>query len=108
MSEQQREEKTWVEGLFIYEHTFTGGGSVLNCSVDVPRLIAWLNEHKDEAGRVKFKISKKREANKAGTHSAYLDTWKPAASGDGVPSRREERAGVSPSPASGKPDDLPF
>ena len=77
---QQRDEKTWVEGLFIYEHTFLTGGSVLNCSVDVPRLIAWLNEHKDEAGRVKFKISKKREANKAGTHSAYLDT--PEAGGE--------------------------
>ena len=103
MSEQQREEKTWVEGLFIYEHNFSKGGSVLNCSVDAARLIAWLNEHKDEAGRVKFKIQKKLNPNKAGTHSAFLDTWKPAAGGDGVPSRREERAS-----SSDKPDDLPF
>jgi hypothetical protein len=103
MSDAQREEKVWVDGLFVYEHNFPNGGSVLNCSVDAARLIAWLNQHRNEDGRVKFKIQKKLNPNKAGTHSAFLDTYQVA--------RRPEAA---PQPASGGGDDagnpngLPF
>ena len=103
-----RPPKVFVSGLWIRKHSFADGGSILKLNVKVDRLIAWLNEHVNEKGYVNIVVQEKREPNEHGTHSAYLDTWKPKATGDGLPPARPDEQRESAAAPASAPDNFPW
>ena len=64
--------------LFVKEHEFKDGGTMLKMSAKADKLIAFLNQHVNSKGYVNFNISRRKEVGQYGdTHSVYLDTWEP-------------------------------
>ncbi len=75
--------------LSVKQHTFKDGRTVLNVSGNAEKIIAWVNDNKNERGYVNIKIAERKTPSKYGdTHCAYLDTWTPTergASHDNMP-----------------------
>ena len=69
--------KTYVP-LFVKEHEFKDGGTMLKMSCKVEKLVAFLNQHVNSKGYVNMNISRRKEVGQYGdTHSVVLDTWEP-------------------------------
>ena len=66
-------EKNYIRG-FVRKFDFTGGGSVLNVSINLEDL---QELSKDDYGNVKIKICEKRNHDKYGTHYIVEDDFVP-------------------------------
>jgi len=72
------EQKTYINGLTIKEKKFANGNAILKIGVNVDKLIAQLNQHRNSKGYVNIAISARKTAGQYGdTHCAWLDTWEP-------------------------------
>ncbi len=100
------ENKTYCNGVYVREKTFAStGNTILNVSVNVEQMVAFLNQHKDEKGYVRLGISKRREVSDKGvTHTVWLDTWKP----DGAPKQQAAAPARKDEPQADQQDDIPF
>ena len=79
-------DKTFINGVFIREHQFPDGGSVLNVSIPTDKLESLLGTLREvqRDGWVKLVISKNRQptinrtsGKVIATHSLTVDTWQP-------------------------------
>ena len=71
------QDKTFINGIFVKEHKFNNGGSILKVSILADKLIEELNKYKNAAGYVNIDICQKREPDaKGNTHYATLNEWK--------------------------------
>lgn len=91
--------------LFVKEHEFKDGGTILKVSCKIDKMIAFLNEHTNSKGYVNMIISRRKEVSQYGdTHYAVLDTWEPKPKAE--PSDPPPQA--SPKDESQEASDLPF
>jgi hypothetical protein len=91
--------------LFVKEHEFKDGGTILKMSCKVDKLVAFLNQHVNAKGYVNMAISRRKEVGQYGdTHYAVLDTWEPKPKDE--PSDPPPQ--VSPDNANQSSVDLPF
>jgi hypothetical protein len=104
-------EKVFINGVFINEHVFQDGGSILKVNIPADKVDALAEQLKRNAadGWVRLVIGKNRQPTisaKTGkaisTHSLSVDTWKPKQQQD-VPHRVS-----APAPAPNQADDIPF
>ncbi len=78
-------EKVYVNSMWFEKRTFTSSrdnstSTILKLSIKADELIKFLNENKDENGRVKLDIwekDKSKITEKGSTHYATLDNWVP-------------------------------
>lgn len=101
-------QKVFINGVFINEHVFQDGGSILKVNIPADKIDALAEQLGANAsnGWTRLVIQKLRQpklnanGKTIATHSLSVDTWKPKA--DAVPARQiaplPERAG----------DDVPF
>ncbi len=81
--QQQKPDKTFVNGMWIKEQQFPNGGSCLKVNIHVARLVEFLNQHVNPKGYVNLDVLSLREPklNAEGkvqsTHYSVLDTWQP-------------------------------
>lgn len=72
--------KTYLNGCFIRARD-TDFGEVLNVCFDIEKLGQFVKAHRD-GKYIRICIVPKREADKYGSHTAYLDTFKPNPQGE--------------------------
>lgn len=102
MSEQ---DKVYANGVFVREHTFSSGKTILKVGIDVRKFVEFLNQHIDERGFVNIGISQRQKPSDKGiTHTVWLDTWKPDQQRAARPAQRQEYPPIEKS----KGDDIPF
>ena len=103
--------KKYINGVFIREHTFNEGGSVLNVRIPADKiesLAAQLLAAVDD-GWVKLRISANknptinRDGKVIATHSLAVDDWKPSG-----PSRQRQQPKASEPEHDGGASDVPF
>lgn len=110
--------KVYVNGISAKARQ-TDYGEFINLGVNVDKVIAFLTEHRNEAGFVNLTVAKRREVGQFGdTHTVMLDTWKPkeqAAGGATAPAAKPAgkktaaKAPVAPpDPEVTGVDDIPF
>lgn len=75
-----KNQKTYVDGLWIREKKFDDGSSILKVSVLVDKFSEFVNKHKKTDGFVNVVISAKRNPDEKSSHYAYLDTFVPKSS----------------------------
>ena len=69
-------EKKYLNGFSIKEITFNDGGSILNVSGKLDKIIEELKSIVNDGGYVNFSISKRKEADKHGyTHYAMFKPY---------------------------------
>ena len=72
------EKATFIKGVWIREHTFQDGGSILNLSISAKTFSEQIATHTDEKGYVRLTIGKRRTPDEHGvSHFMKLDTFKP-------------------------------
>lgn len=96
------EPKVYMPGASMKRVEFPGGGAKLAVGLNVEKVVAFLNEHRNERGYVNIDIVRRKEPDQYGnTHYAVLNAWKPkqqaAPGGEATPRQAVEN-----------PDDLPF
>ena len=98
--------KIYVPGLSLKTFKFPTGGAKLSVGIHVEKLIAFLNEHKNDRGYVNLDIVSRKQPSPYGeTHTATLNTWKPKPKQEAA----TEAPDIAPSGANpDNPDDLPF
>ena len=69
-------DKTYANGIFFRELTGQYGAFFLS-TINVDKFIEFLQENRDEDGKVKLKITRMQKPGKYGdTHTAYLNDYK--------------------------------
>lgn len=109
--------KTYINSIFINEHTFSDGGSILKLSIPEERIDELASQLKTNAtgGWARLVIAKNRlptVSKKTGkvisTHNVSVDTWQPSAKQDApAPSRPAPQSPAARASAA-VPDDVPF
>jgi len=101
MTNNNSTQKTYVNSIWVDEKVFTDGGSIIKLNIVAEDLIKFLKENKDESGRVRLSISRKKGEVPEGKSKFYtiLDTWKP--------SQKPNQAKVQGKPASAKASNKP-
>ena len=80
----QNEQKTYCNGVSAKRITFQSGKTILKLGVNVEKMIAFLQQHKNAKGFVNLGISERKEVGQYGdTHTCWLDTWQPDAAKSG-------------------------
>ena len=76
------------------ELVFQSGSSLIRLSCNAEKLIAFLQEHVNEAGYVNLTLAKRREPDQyKNTHYVTLDTWKPTGQRAPAPAEPQEFQG---------------
>ena len=112
-------QKTYINGVFITEKTFAGGGSILKLSIPSDKVDALAEQvlHHAKDGWTRLQIQKLREpkVNSNGkttaTHSLSVDDWTPGQPKQSAPrpaSPATAQAGFSAVKAAVESDDVPF
>lgn len=108
-------QKTYINSIFINEHTFNDGGSILKLSIPEDRIDELASQLKTNAtdGWARIVIAKNRTptvSKKTGkvisTHNASVDTWKPKQDTNTTPRPAPKSPAAMASAA--VPDDVPF
>ena len=103
-------DKTFINGVFIREHQFKDGGSILKVSIALDKVDSLceqlkFNARKDGLIRLQIWANKKPTIGKEGrviaTHSLSVDTWEPS-QGKAAPAKASE------APHDGGASDVPF
>jgi hypothetical protein len=77
MSENQKTDRIFADGLWLQQKLFPDGGGVLKMSIRVDKFIEFLAKNKNETGFVNLVIREKQEHDEKSTHYCYIDSWKP-------------------------------
>ena len=97
----QNEQKTYCNGVSAKQITFQSGKTILKLGVNVDKMIAFLQQHRNAKGFVNLGISERKEVGQYGdTHTVWLDTWSPESAKQSNP--------VTPRSPQEKSDDVPF
>ena len=81
------EEPTYINGIWVQEFNKNPDyPPIFNVTVNVQQFTDQLAPHMDAKGKVRLKITKRKQPGKYGeTHCVKLDTWKPKVNDDGAP-----------------------
>lgn len=116
MSNENKPEPVYCNGLIIRERVFENGGSQLNVSINIAAFKAFLDGNcKKEWGNIIIK--KKRNSDpKSGSHYAVLDAWEPNKGQQSRTAASREYSKSNPAPVTQQgqadldkaEDDVPF
>lgn len=106
--------KQYINGIFIREHKFDGGGTILKLSIPADKIDMLASQLKAAAsdGWTKLVVTRRREpsVNAASgkvvaTHNIAVDDWKPSGGGQPAPAPKPKPAGIA---QTAQDDDVPF
>jgi len=88
----QNEQKTYCNGVSAKQITFQSSGkTILKLGVNVDKMIAFLQQHRNAKGFVNLGISERKEVGQYGdTHTVWLDTWQPDAAKQSKPAPKPQ------------------
>ena len=79
MLDTRKQEKKYLNGIYIREHVFDNGGNILKVTF-TQDFIDQLKQEMQESGEdnVRAVIARKKETTDTGiSHYSYIDTWRP-------------------------------